>query len=433
MNFTWNRKWIYKFESPWGILEKFKYANNATSKDIYEIFGKKINSYRYGKKYQNLLTLEGFDEDKFVTYLDIPIKKTLDSDLKSITNVFNISNNISNKYSRQKLTFCPQCFKSSYHSIFHQFSLLSFCPFHPEIKLMDYCPNCHKEVIYELNDEIKIPFTCNCGYSFLDTTMLFRTWEIKDKTIKVTSKFKRWINLNRYESNTKILFLEDIFLNREGEIIDNILKRTENIFYSKNISRQAYKLMLCKENEEQEINIDDIYISSKRTFSAIARRLRKTILKKHIGCIKRYKRNSLIQETCPYAFSYIHWKQHIQGYENHFQVDNTYRPKRWFNYFIEFASKQDHKYLESIYQQLNLLIESTYKNKQVIIEMIMNRIMAFFVIEHFYSWLNITAYSNKNQFELNNNQTYSNIPFFYIKITGNIVELIWDNKEERRI
>jgi hypothetical protein len=36
--YTWNLDWISPFESPWGIFEKFKFANHARVKDILRYF-----------------------------------------------------------------------------------------------------------------------------------------------------------------------------------------------------------------------------------------------------------------------------------------------------------------------------------------------------------------------------------------------------------
>ncbi|MDR7001725.1 hypothetical protein [Neobacillus niacini] len=59
--------------------------------------------------------------------------------------------------------------------------------------------------------------------------------------------------------------------------------------------------------------------------NSIARHLRKTILKKHIGCIKeltRYSNKINKDEYCPFAIAYIYWRARLQGFKRPEYVDN---------------------------------------------------------------------------------------------------------------
>ncbi|MGR5863220.1 hypothetical protein ACT7CY_27495 [Bacillus pacificus] len=37
--FAWSTEWIQKYESPWGIIEKFKYANAINGNIVLKLIG----------------------------------------------------------------------------------------------------------------------------------------------------------------------------------------------------------------------------------------------------------------------------------------------------------------------------------------------------------------------------------------------------------
>ena len=53
MSITWNENWILPYESTWSILEKVKFANQVSTKQLIQIFGtedsKKIRNGKVGK------------------------------------------------------------------------------------------------------------------------------------------------------------------------------------------------------------------------------------------------------------------------------------------------------------------------------------------------------------------------------------------------
>lgn len=85
------------------------------------------------------------------------------------------------------LAFCEQCFTNSYHSYFHQFKLLTHCPFHL-IPLKGNCSNCHKQ-IYGFQLSNNLPFCCTCSEKIVSSTSTssWESWEfdpiIKDRDV----------------------------------------------------------------------------------------------------------------------------------------------------------------------------------------------------------------------------------------------------------
>ncbi|MBT2765912.1 hypothetical protein J7E85_32910, partial [Paenibacillus sp. ISL-20] len=74
---TWNRSWINELESPWSIFEKVKFANNASTKELFELFGNDViknKKSRIGKKNHNLYSLSAFDDESFKKYLGFSLK-----------------------------------------------------------------------------------------------------------------------------------------------------------------------------------------------------------------------------------------------------------------------------------------------------------------------------------------------------------------------
>lgn len=66
---TWRKEWIFPFESPWGILEKFRFANQIDGNDVILLLGnakvRKLKTLSFsGKVHRNIIRLSSFDEMK---------------------------------------------------------------------------------------------------------------------------------------------------------------------------------------------------------------------------------------------------------------------------------------------------------------------------------------------------------------------------------
>ncbi|KRE47218.1 hypothetical protein [Paenibacillus sp. Soil522] len=89
-NYCWNDNWVHKFESPWSLFEKFKYANMAKDRDVLEIFGtkevKNNKVLRRTKNNSNLYSLSGFDNSRLATVFGHDFKEANKENIKNVVN-----------------------------------------------------------------------------------------------------------------------------------------------------------------------------------------------------------------------------------------------------------------------------------------------------------------------------------------------------------
>lgn len=235
--FTWNPEWISSYESPWGILEKFKFANAATDRDIFDVFGSKQfmgEKHKVVRKIdRNLITLSGINEHTVFRTLGYNLKRRNQHHLESTIGVLPITHYES--YIRTMLTYCPKCIKNGYHSIFHQITLIDTCPFH-DSPLYHHCPKCHNEIPYKISDKAThSPFVCICKYCFLgkDPILYFtEKWKAKNKQIK-SPHLNTWLNLSEQQKKwvKKIYIYNDVAEQRHENIIPVVLSVLDEAIY----------------------------------------------------------------------------------------------------------------------------------------------------------------------------------------------------------
>ncbi|WP_188455564.1 hypothetical protein [Virgibacillus oceani] len=405
--YTWNKEWITEYESPWSILKKFQYANCLSTNNIYDILGRKN-----GKIYRDLYTLSGFDDHLLEKALQFPLKKENNAFLIDILEPLMDSKELEQGYlrlyfMRDFFTFCPVCISNTYHSLLHQFIFIHKCPFHP-VPLKDTCPNCNQKIPYELDDQyFKSPFTCICGFKFaqLDRRITtFKTPVIKDSNVH------RWLNLCMNSTNHRLdhlFFLEalrkdprymdqdftyelaDLFsvINKKGNIIStksNIEQIKSKGQITKNLTKKGLKCQLLNNQELSVVNLKDESVKiCNQLFNSIARQLRKTVLRKHIGCIKhftRYHDDITKKELCPFAVAYVVWRMRLQHYRGMGEVDNFAKPPLSKLHITSYGYPVNHGY-ELISDFLNQLKLAEKYGTHAIYHWKMNR----FVGEHILS------------------------------------------------
>ncbi|TPG68024.1 hypothetical protein EEL31_05290 [Brevibacillus laterosporus] len=352
--FTWRSEWIRWFESPWSTIEKFKYANEISSRDVLRILGiltvQKLKT-TVGEIHRNYVTLSGFDSqlikeglqyDLYVmnrTYLD-----TLFANFPHRSNEFLFINHI--------LTFCIECIKRGFHSHLHQISFLHYCPFHM-IPLQKECPNCKNTFLYECYDKgFSSSFICKCGHMFLQQDRdepFFHKWTMEEDL--QCARVKKWITLGNEEReifNTLQIYPSKE-LQQSPHTLNGLLQasnphctRSESYITIKSTPRirKIKGQRQLDENREfenfQEKHIkyrfrliklhEDLYESYCKVISSLARQLRKTILKQHKTCINRFYNDPTTMPKCPYAFAYLHWRSQIERYRDPHNVISISRP-----------------------------------------------------------------------------------------------------------
>jgi hypothetical protein len=172
--YAWNPNWVYAFESPWGIFEKFKYANRLNTIELLSIFGNDdVNQNMIiscNRKNCDLFHMERLSNEAITRNLYMDVRSINKENMNLLTSVPSHSRYqelYRNHPFRKHLMFCPKCIKYGYHSILHQFIFIHECPIHGE-KLSQHCPRCSQSYPYRLSDQgFNEPFQCSCGYNFL--------------------------------------------------------------------------------------------------------------------------------------------------------------------------------------------------------------------------------------------------------------------------
>ncbi|MFS0672583.1 hypothetical protein [Ornithinibacillus sp. 179-J 7C1 HS] len=346
-SYTWNPSWIGLFESPWSILKKFQEVNSLNTRELNEVLAiegfktdKRVSLYGLGQLDRNLtkqaLQFDLIQENKLLLH-------------KLLSPLYNFKGDIEQRFLRQHLTFCPACLVNKYHSLLHQFLFIHKCPFH-SIELLNDCPQCNQRIPFELDDTYyKSPFVCKCGFEFAKFDRRINTLttiKIKDsnimKWLKYEKKFIHSVNYSlqfmegfgkdsSYQEEDFKYNLSDIFFvveNNKGFIHTkekiSLTRSIPQIINTREKKLKKYKLIFNKDHIISDLQSES-YLMCNQLFKSIARHLRNTILKKHIGCIKnftRYSDNLVLEDVCPYAIAYIIWRSRLQNFKSMDYVDN---------------------------------------------------------------------------------------------------------------
>ncbi len=369
-SYTWKKEWIEQFESPWSILKKFQVTNCLSANELYSTFGtEKVRTMKgnIGNYLRSLYTLEGFDVQLIEDALQFSLIQENATFRKKILEPLVDNDMLSGEYLNlhymsDYLTYCPLCITYTYHSLLHQFHFIQKCPTH-SLLLQNSCPKCNQKIPYVLDDQFyKSPFVCKCGYKFAKIDRRINTF--KSFNLKGSYEYK-WLNINNIKPNHCInsnIFFESL---REGnayteddfkfELSDifvflykqnHILTTKKNIAQTRSISqiraKRANKLKRYYNFKRGDYQLKHLEIESKylcnKLFNSIARHLRKTILKNHIGCIKHFtrcaeKETLTNKDVCPFAIAYTVWRTRLQRFNKVDYVDNYGMPPFGREYF----------------------------------------------------------------------------------------------------
>jgi hypothetical protein len=439
-SFTWNPRWIAPYESPWGIFEKFKYANETKSIDLLHLFGtdelKSKKNIANSNINCNLIHMDRLNGDIIKQVLGLNLKEINTRyfvELISIVSGLDLFNH--------NLKYCKICLSNGYHSILHQLKIISHCPFHPSSCLSEKCAKCKRYYPYRLSDEV-VGFQCKCGHQYFSKKYQFNRLWLRHKPSVRSEMVQSWINLDsmQREELKSIVTTEDKMPWLKGtEIMDCLLKavtpRYKTCSEMKHFVVKSSAILMQQGNLKMDIHDDpymkdhrvgqmmdelkeDIFRSTAKTFSAIDKHIRKTFLLGHKSCVKRI---GFDEKYCSYAFVYTFWKQFIEELSHYRAVSYGYRRKRPSpRYDNDFVSKYDAFVLQNILWKWN----SSSKQDQFIgIEAkkwVVNRVMYHMVMNHLYNWIRfVKVKESKDDWELERYKYqpfgYLNMPFFVIK------------------
>jgi hypothetical protein len=468
--YTWNPQWVFPCESPWSILEKFKFANDANVKDVFNALGSEyVDSLKtrtvWSKKLRNLATLEGFSDQKAQQVLGISFVENTQNIVNRMIDVLpQILIGQREKLIRENVTYCRECIKLGYHSTLHQIKLLNICPFHPEETLETKCSDCGREIPYLLSDKhTKSPFRCLCGRDMTETPkdgeFYFDVWK-KAKGLKIKlPEIKKWLSLTPEQMNRLKrchFHHKDDLNNRPNtlryflQFIDPSTRGSWSNIQHTAINSAKYIVTLRGEKEKEFLNDTgygcnqnylmrlhflhtDLYESSSQVFKSIDRHLRNTIFKKHRNCIQYFdKQTKTYEEVCAYALTYVLWKQHIEQLNNYWEVVRGRRLGRCNRKGVEFYSKQDFNYLVRIFEKWAHLQEDVTYTGWAASKWIFNKLMSFLVLNHLKNWAGVAReLAQKRILNPSIYFNYKNLPFyivFFPKMKGENAEFhYWNN------
>ena len=130
-HYTWNPKWHQKYESIWGVWEKFRYVN-VPDKLMNALIGytKSSKEYSFNK---DLFCFQKAKRD--ITPI---LRKYLNKDIIKHDFLRNRVHNLHLLF-YDNLKYCPECIKYGYHSYYHQLKFLDNCFIHNECRLTALC------------------------------------------------------------------------------------------------------------------------------------------------------------------------------------------------------------------------------------------------------------------------------------------------------
>ncbi|RSK49683.1 hypothetical protein [Bacillus canaveralius] len=248
------------------------------------------------------------------------------------------------------------------------------------MKLLNKCPSCKREIPYLFDDEcFESGYKCICGHEFSSGKLTSRN--IYVPYIK-ESKMNKWINVSGLKKGdlSEVKFLEDFaghsrFTETDytytHQDLNNFIQkkhivRSRPFVYSLSEITNNRRIYLLRTNDARYYKLfpeyynsdyfEDSYDTTFKIFSSIARHFRKTILRNHIVCIKKYARNKEpigVNDICPFAMAYVHWRQRRQGFKAIEYVDNggTIPLYRYSVRQIGFPIGHYLKFLISFYRQ----------------------------------------------------------------------------------
>lgn len=422
---SWLPEWISPYESPWSIFEKFKYANRATVMDLFELFGtsysKGLKATHLSQKACNLITLEGLDESLLKDAFGLSLKEVNRRNINMLTNI--LPEGSSKLYFHSRLRLCPECIKIGYHSIFHQFSLLSRCPFH-NLSLVEGCPKCDREIYYRLSDQnTKEPFRCKCGHLlfFLKKGQRYPTaW--KTMNLENQSKpLKYWIlfNLGNVHERIFLYFRHDVSVLKKDELMEFILealapsyemnpsalhRKVKSSTYIRDLPQLEQTQPIHTIGNHDEIQFKkEIYQSSKATIKSIVSHVRK-VFHVHTKCINNFHRNVYKENNiCSFAFAFLSWRKFNEGNNSIYDVKQRKKEIPFFNSLeYLFAIEQDHRHLNDLLFKLRT---HYHIHNLTAIKWIINRVMGHLSLNHLKNWLRIAP------LHASNNTVFFTVPF----------------------
>ncbi|MEK3934444.1 hypothetical protein MKY41_03920 [Sporosarcina sp. FSL W7-1349] len=447
--FTWSTDWMQEYESPWGILEKFMWANAIDGNTVLELVGnenvKRLkNISNAGSRHRSLISFMGMDSKVSKNIIGMDLKVYHDNLVDKVMHITPHIKHVGNYY-QSNLFYCPICLSRGYHSILHQLRMFDHCAFHPEQELMDRCEKCNQLMPeYLINRSQKEAFRCNCGHHFLNSDnirSIFSSWtekpKIKNKTISSWLKLSKdkvhkyyviypFDNYEKYQvvDNKDYLrfipkllvkaFSEDAedALNNEAIKISSqagIFNIKNNYQQLKDIYTEAFPYLFSSNNFTEKHKDDSIYFEiykqTRIIYKAITRYILRKTIKEHSKCVKIFNKARQNGDICPHALAFISWKLECEGIDASWKIERRNNISKTYGFecitekFNIFPQGTFMTHLEEILNPIARDFEFNIMNYNISgIKYILDKIISHLLIERYIKWLEVIQYPEKYKY-----------------------------------
>ena len=232
-HYIWNLKWENKYESIWGLLEKFRYVNVlAVSYNNLLSFRKSASVYIFDTKL--LCNKRG--------------RLDLDSKIYRWRNTIPILYKIDNveELFHKTLYYCPICMKTGYHSVLHQLKFVDYCFIHNS-KLIERC-QCNTGYAIEYKNELFNAFQCKKCNASIDDIPLAIDGILKDWKVSIKDNI-----VNESDNNIRAIYYIDPNLklsNSTGILTDNQKNVLKNLIFTNSAEECTPKLVINSYDSE---------------------------------------------------------------------------------------------------------------------------------------------------------------------------------------
>jgi hypothetical protein len=446
LQFTWNNNWIKKYESPWSIVEKFRYANNASEIDIINIIGYPKNRQTNSKK-QDFNVLKGLDLDKFENLFGQLITDHFKHDLTELVGF--LSTFRRNIFMRDVLHYCPKCLSKGHHSIFHQIKLWDRCVYH-DVPLQNSCPVCKNQYSYSLKFKtFQKPFICKCGYSYIedDTSYCFmRNWTNEPLNI-LHSNTNTWLALTtRDKKEISQIYFNEMSLDKYGGLLIERFNKINNYFAEKGRGRSSSTKFVLRTPPTKDNNVSTIAYTNnvyqtigKQIFRSISKRIKyKYIDNEKLGFIieQKFKQNTQSNSNlCLLSSAYVIWVKNIQDLDDYTDLNARWKNKKWERTFSTLDSMFNSVVIEDIFYMLEKRLGKFKIESAPMFNWMFSKVFGLYLMAYLRHIYKTICKNHRNELasgkdhekieEILNQTVEPNHPFYCFKFDQNQIEFHW--------
>lgn len=269
-SYIWKKEWIWPYETLLGMLNKFAYVNILHQNDIknlIEVDGKdRGNRYIYYNKYM-IISNYRINFNQINALLQSDVATTLYQTVKHILYPLGIDSfpysfdGKQKQWYRYEFTYCPECMKYGYHSLYHQLTFSNVCFIHTGTRLQKSCPNCGAVEPFALKSKrIGQPYKCTCGYEFFSEEFPNAAERWEESYIHGIRKFKRMNSTEK--SSFAIILPYERYSTSWNRLNENIEKKILGICMNEHKLKPNYRFSYSKNRREESwdsMSMDSVY------------------------------------------------------------------------------------------------------------------------------------------------------------------------------